>query len=343
MSKQLIEEDPMKRKSNITTSSKILASAILMSGFVAFALHPALAAKTDAAATPQVKQKEFDTPQQAADALIQVAANFDVVAAKEILGPDSEDLIASEDPVQDKNRAAEFAAKAKEKNSVEIDKKDPKRAILLVGNDDFPLPIPIVKRKGKWSFDTKEGREEILNRRIGANELDAIAICRGFVEAQQEYAQEKHDDSKVNQYAQRIISSPGKHDGLAWQNADGTWGGPVGEEVAKALEQGYSNPSQPRPYHGYYFKVLKGQGPAAPLGQMDFVVKGAMIGGFALAAAPAQYRVTGVQTFIVGANGVVYQKDLGADTLKAFQTMDRYNPDKTWEVTEDDVEEYAQD
>ena len=326
----------MKRKSNITTSSKIFAFAILMSGFVALALHSALAAKTDAPATSQPKQKEFDSPKQAADALIQVAATFDVAAAKEILGPDSEDLIASEDPVQDKNRAAEFATKAKEKNSVEIDKKDPKRAILSVGNDDFPLPIPIVKSKGKWYFDTKAGRQEILNRRIGANELDAIAICRGFDEAQQEYAQEKHDDSKVNQYAQRIISTPGKHDGLAWQNADGTWGGPVGEEVAKALEQGYSNPSQPQPYHGYYFKVLKGQGPAAPLGQMDFVVEGAMIGGFALAAAPAQYRVTGVQTFIVGANGVVYQKDLGADTLKAFQSMDRFNPDKTWHPTDDE-------
>jgi hypothetical protein len=334
-----MEEDSMKRKSNITTSSKILASAILMSGVVALALHSALAAKTDAPGTSQPKQKEFDSPKQAADALIQVAVNFDVAAAKEILGPDSEDLIASEDPVQDKNRAAEFAAKAKEKNSVEIDKKDPKRAILLVGNDDFPLPIPIVMRKGKWSFDTKEGRKEILNRRIGANELDAIAICRGFVEAQQEYAQEKHDDSKVNQYAQRVISTPGKHDGLAWQNPDGTWGGPVGEQIAKALEQGYTEQSQPQPYHGYYFKVLKGQGPAAPLGQMDFVVKGAMIGGFALAAAPAQYRVTGVQTFIVGPSGLVYQKDLGPDTLKTFQSMDKYNPDKTWKVTEDDVEE----
>src|SRR4029077_9191441 len=130
---------------------------------------------------------------------------FDVAALKEILGPDSADIVSSEDPVQDKNKALAFAAKAKEKNAIEIDKKDPNRAILLVGNDDFPLAIPIVKRKGKWSFDTKVGREEILNRRIGANELNAIAICRGFVEAQHEYAEEKHDDSKVNQYAQRIL------------------------------------------------------------------------------------------------------------------------------------------
>jgi hypothetical protein len=329
----------MKSKTNDMTSSKIslVASAILICCSLGLAVQAARPAKPDAAVASQPKQKEFDSAKQAADALIQVAANFDVAAAKEILGPDGEDLISSEDPVMDKNRAQAFAAKAKEKNSIETNKKDPNRAILLVGNDDFPLPIPIVKHKGKWSFDTKVGREEILNRRIGANELDAIQICRGFVEAQEQYAQEKHDDSKVNQYAQRVISTPGKHDGLAWKNADGTWGGPVGEGVAKALEQGYSLPQgQPQPYHGYYFKVLKGQGPAAPMGQMDFVVNGAMIGGFALAAAPAQYRVTGVKTFIVGPSGVVYEKDLGPDTLKLFQGMDRYNPDKTWQPTNDE-------
>jgi hypothetical protein len=328
---------------DMTTSSKIspIASAILISCFLGIALHAAPAAKPDAA-TSQTAQKEFDTPQQAVDSLVQAAEAFDAPALKEILGPDSQDLITSEDPVMDKNRAVAFAAKAKEKNSVEIDKKDPKRAILLVGNDDFPLPIPIVKRKGKWSFDTKVGREEILNRRVGANELNAIQICRGFVEAQHEYAQEKHDDSKVNQYAQHILSTPGKHDGLAWKNQDGTWGGAVGEEVAKALEEGYTA-QRGQPYHGYYFKVLKGQGPAAPMGEMDFVVGGAMIGGFALAAAPAEYRVTGVKTFIVGPDGVVYEKDLGADTLKTFQSMDRYNPDKTWKVTDDDVEDDSQD
>jgi hypothetical protein len=344
-------EKTMKTKRNTMTSSKmiVLATSVLITAFFAPASVAApekkeTAAKQEGAKeTAQPGQRQFDTPKQAADALIQVAANFDVTAAKEILGPDGDDIISSEDPVMDKNRATEFANKAKEKTSVEIDKQNRNHAILLVGNDDFPLPIPIVKREGKWFFDTKVGREEVLNRRIGANELNAIQICRGFVEAQHEYALEKHDGSKVNQYAQRIISSPGKHDGLAWQNADGTWGGPVGEEVAKALEQGYSNPSKPQPYHGYYFKVLKGQGPAAPMGEIDFVVGGAMIGGFALAAAPAEYRVTGVQTFIVGPDGVVYEKDLGPDTLKTFQSMDRYNPDKTWEVTEDDVEADSQE
>src|SRR5438445_13648007 len=318
----------MKSKANIMTSSKffVIACAIFNCAFLALATHGAPEPKQDAtAAASQPQQKQFDTPKQAADALIQVAGNFDVAAAKEILGPDSEDIIASEDPVMDKNRALAFAAKAKEKSSTQIDKRDPNRAILLVGNDDFPLPIPIVKRKGKWSFDTKVGREEILNRRIGANELNAIEICRGFVEAQHEYAQEKHDDSKVNQYAQHIISTPGKHDGLAWQNQDGTWEGPVGEEVAKALAEGYSG-QRGQPYHGYYFKVLKGQGPAAPMGEMDFVVGGAMIGGFALAAAPAEYRVTGVQTFIVGPDGVVYEKDLGPGSMHTLQSMALYYP-----------------
>jgi Protein of unknown function (DUF2950) len=288
-------------------------------------------------ASAEPKQKQFDTPQQAADMLIRVAANFDVVAAEEILGPDSTDIVSSEDTVADKNEAQTFAAKAKEKLSIDVDATDPIRATVSVGNDDLPFPIPIVKQNGKWVFDTHLGRQEILKRRIGANELNAIAICRGFVEAQRAYAAEKHDDSKVNQYAQHIISTPGKHDGLAWQNADGTWGGPVGPEVAKALQQGYSAKPDTA-YHGYYFKVLKGQGPAAPMGEMDFVIGGAMIGGFALAAAPADYQVTGVKTFIVGPDGKVYEKDLGKDTLRAFQAMDRYNPDNTWQETQDDLQ-----
>jgi len=337
----------MKTKPNIMTSSKLfmVVTTIINCVVLIAAVDAAEKKQTStAAATPSKEeaqagqQKQFDSADQAADALIQVATTSDLAGAKEILGPDSEDLINSEDPVMDKNRALAFANKAKEKKSVEIDKKDPNRAILVVGNDDFPLPIPIVKSKGKWSFDTKVGREEILNRRVGANELNTIELCRGYVEAQHEYAAQKHDDSKVNQYAQRILSTPGKHDGLAWQNPDGTWEGPVGDEVAKAIAEGYTAQGG-KPYHGYYFKVLTGQGPAAPMGQMDFVIEGAMIGGFALAAAPAEYRVTGVQTFIVGPDGIVYQKDLGPDTLKTFQAMDRYNPDKTWQETDDDVED----
>jgi hypothetical protein len=311
-----------------------IASTIVIVTFATVGFAKAAEPKADAPATSPSNQKQFASAKEAADALVQAAASFDQAALKEILGPDGDDIIASDDPVQDKNRAVAFAEKAKEKTSIEMVKKQGDHAIMEVGKDDFPLPIPIVKQKGKWVFDTKVGKEEILNRRIGSNELDAITICRGFDDAQKEYAQEKHDDSKVNQYAQKIISTPGKHDGLAWKNPDGTWSGPVGEEVAKALEEGYTEKG--KPYHGYYFKVLKKQGPAAPGGEIDFVVGGAMIGGFGLAAAPAEYRVTGVKTFIVGPDGVVYEKDLGPDTLKTFQAMDSYNPDKTWKVTEDE-------
>jgi len=280
-------------------------------------------------------QKAFTTPEEAVQALIPATENYDVPALMEILGPDAQDLVSSEDSVLDKNRSVAFAALAREKHSISLDPKNHDRATLSVGNEDWPFPIPIVKRNGKWHYDSKAGHEEILFRRIGENELDAIQVCRGFVEAQHEYALDKHDGAEVNQYAQRIVSTPGKHDGLAWQNPDGSWGGPVGETVAKALQQGYEAPNQP-PFHGYYFKVLKGQGPAAPMGQMDFVVEGIMIGGFALAAAPAHYRVTGVQTFIVSHDGIVYQKDLGPDTLKIFKSMERYNPDKTWHRTDDE-------
>jgi hypothetical protein len=284
-------------------------------------------------AAPQSAQKTFATPELAFQALIQAADPYNVPALLEILGPDGKDIVSSEDQVEDKNRATAFVALAREKHVLTPDPKNPARVELTVGNDDWPMPVPIVKRNGQWSFDMKAGRQEMLFRRIGENELDAITVCRGFVEAQLEYALDKHDGSELNQYAQRIISTTGKHDGLAWQNPDGSWGGPVGEAAAKALQDGYSTGE---PFHGYFFKVLKGQGPAAPLGELDFVVRDVMIGGFALAASPAQYGVTGIQTFIVSHDGIVYQKDLGAATQTAFKAMERYNPDKTWTRTDDE-------
>jgi Protein of unknown function (DUF2950) len=279
----------------------------------------------------QSPQKGFATAEQAAQALIQAADSYDVTSLIAILGPDGRDLVTSQDPVEDKSNAEKFTALAREKHSLAADPENKLLTTLSVGNDDWPLPIPLVKRNGQWYFDSKTGREEILLRRIGQNELDAIQVCRGFVEAQHEYALDKHDGSELNEYAQRIISTPGKHDGLAWQNPDGSWGGPVGETVAKALAEGYKDGN---PYHGYYFKVLKGQGPATRLGQMDFVVEGNMIGGFALAAAPAQYRVTGVKTFIISYEGIVFEKDLGAGTAGIFKGMERYNPDQSWRRTD---------
>jgi hypothetical protein len=326
----------MEKKMN-SRSPRVFALPFL-SALVMLAILWAIGLPADAA--PQLTQppepfaqQGFATPEAAAHALIRAADPYEVPALMKILGTDAKDLISSGDPTGDKNRGAEFAKLAHEKQSVDVDPKNPDRATLSVGDDDWPYPIPMVKRNGKWYYDSQAGRQEILFRRIGKNELDAIQICRGFVEAQKEYASEKHDGSDLNQYAQRIISTPGKQDGLAWQGADGAWEGPVGEPIAKALAQGYS-PDSP-PFHGYYFKVLKGQGPAAPLGQMDFVVEGVMIGGFALAAAPAQYRVTGVKTFIVSHDGIVYEKDMGPDTLKIFKHMERYNPDQTWYPTDD--------
>ena len=278
-------------------------------------------------AVPTAGISSFDTPQQAADALVSAAGEFNVATLVRIFGPDNEDVVLTGEPAQDRQRAIDFAAQAREKKSVSMDPKTGSRAFLIVGNEDWPFPVPIVKRGGKWSFDGKAGRQELLYRRIGANELDTIAICRGYVGAQQDYAYQKREGYDVNQYAQRIISTPGKQDGLAWQNADGTWGGPLGEKTAHAIELGYG---QSEPYHGYFYKVLKGQGPAAPLGAMNFVVKGAMIGGFALVAAPAEYRVTGVKTFIVSDDGVVYEKDFGPATSDEFKKMELFNPDSSW-------------
>lgn len=316
--------------------TKILKMKIL-SAILVIAISGGLAAlrlcAAPQAATARSTQKQFATPTQAAQALVQAAENYDVPSLIEILGPNGKDLIVSQDPVEDKNRAVSFAALAHEKQSIALNPQNPHLATMLVGNSDWPLPIPIVQRNGKWHFDSAKGRDEILFRRVGENELDAIQVSRGFVEAQQVYASDKHDSSDLNEYAQRIISTPGKRDGLAWQNSDGSWGGPVGETVAKALAEGYT--ADGPAYHGYYFKVLKGQGPAAPLGQMDFVVEGAMIGGFALVAAPAQYKITGVKTFVVSYQGIVYEKDLGPATLDIFKSMERYNPDRSWRRTDD--------
>jgi len=276
--------------------------------------------------------KSFDSPKQAADALLAAATAFDVAALHEIFGPKFDEIVLPGKDAEDRQRAAEFVDAAREKAHVSVDPATKSRAFLLVGNSEWPFPIPIVKRGTRWSFDAEAGREEMLRRQIGRNELDAIQISRGYVEAQHAYAHRVREGFEVTQYAQRIISTPGTQDGLAWRKSDGTWDGPIGENVAAAIERGYTDRAEP--YRGYYFKVLKGQGPAAPLGQLDFVVNKVMIGGFALVAAPADYGVTGVKTFIVSHDGVVYEKDLGAGTLDAFKKMERFNPDKSWTPVE---------
>lgn len=306
----------------------VVAWACLSAPALLDAQQPAAKEAPAAMAKPAPSQKTFDTPEQAAKAVVDAADQFDTVALIESFGPGGDDIVFSGEVVQDRQRAADFAAEAHEKMSVSVSPRGGARAFILVGNEEWPFPVPIVKSGAKWRFDSTAGRQELLYRRIGSNELDAIQICNGYVEAQEEYALQPREGYEVNQYAQRIVSTPGKQDGLAWQDPDGTWGGPIGENIARAIAQGYT--TREEPYHGYFFKILKGQGPDAPLGQLNYVIEGVMIGGFALVAAPAEYRVTGVQTFIVGNDGVVYQKDFGTTTLDQFKKMELFNPDKSW-------------
>jgi len=288
----------------------------------------ATSAKAAAGKPAAAAAQTFESAEKAGDALVDAAEKFDVASLIRIVGPQGEDLILTGDYAQDRERSQEFAAQARTKKHVALDPKDQARAYLLVGEEDWPFALPIVKHAGRWSFDAPAGRQELMFRRIGSNELDAIDICEGYVDAQCDFAYRKRQGYEPSQYAQRIVSSPGKQDGLAWQNPDGTWGGPIGEKIAEAIGEGYNLKAEP--YHGYFFKVLKSQGPAAPLGAMDYVVEGVMIGGFALVAAPDEYGETGLKTFMVSHTGVVYEKDLGPKTLEEFQKMERFNPDKSW-------------
>jgi hypothetical protein len=312
---------------DLSRSTLAAMLAILISSAAALGLSPSGAAKTPGPLA-------FDTPQQAADALVQAADAGDIQALLLIFGPEGKDIVSSGDPVRDKNDIAKFAEKAHQKLSVSFDVDDPKRAVLIVGDGDWPMPVPIVEKGGKWRFSAKDGKREILARRIGGNELNAISLLRGFVEAQEDYALEHHDGSPMLQYAQKWISTPGKQDGLSWYDANGKPAGPIGDEIGKLLAAGYTKKTEP--VNGYYFRTLTSQGPAARLGARNYVVKGMMIGGFAAIAWPAHYGVTGVQTFQVNNDGVVYQKDLGPDTAKIAAGIQRFNPDKGWTVTEDE-------
>lgn len=332
--KAISEMNDMTQKDQKATSRSLLIAVLIFALVTPSFSASALPQEQTSTKTASSAQESFATPQQAVDALIKATSNYDVQSLLKIFGPSGEDFISSADPVRDKKYGLEFAELARKKHSLKTEPSKPDRAVLIVGDNDWPFPVPLVKKAGRWSFDSAAGRREILYRRIGTNELDAIQVCRGFVEAQDEYASTIHDNSGVNQYAQKIISTPGKHDGLYWQNPDGTPGGPISEAVARAIEEGYSTDKRSA-FHGYYYKVLKGQGPAAPLGKLNYVIQGVMIGGFALVAVPAEYRVTGVKTFIVSNDGIVYQKDLGPDSLEIVKNMELYNPDKSWQATND--------
>jgi hypothetical protein len=272
-------------------------------------------------------QQSFGSPDDAAQALLSAAAANDTAAMLKLFGPQGKDIVESGDAAEDKATRAEFARRAREKLQVEAVKGNPDRAGIVVGNDNWPVPVPLVRTKGQWHFDAAQGRVEILARRIGRNELAAIDVCRAYVEAQNEYAARDRNGKGMLEYAPKIVSSPGKHDGLYWEGqADNL----VPRAFADAAAAMFNEGKKPAPYHGYYFHILKAQGPEAAGGAKDYVVKGMMIGGFALVAFPAEYGVSGVKTFIVNHQGVVYEKDLGSSTLALSRQMTRFNPDKTW-------------
>ena len=277
-------------------------------------------------AAAQTAPKTFASPQEAAQALIEAAAANNTAAMLQIFGAAGKDIVESGDPAADKEARAQFAEWARQKMELEIDK-DKDRATLVVGAQAWPMPVPLALDKGRWHFDSAVGRVEVLARRIGRNELTAIEVCRAYVEAQMEYASRDRTTSGTLQYAQRILSSPGKKDGLYWEGEPENL---VPKAFADASAAMFAEGKKPVPYHGYYFHILKSQGPDAQGGAMDYVVKGKMIGGFAMAAYPAEYGVSGIQTLVVNHQGKIFEKDLGANTGALARQMTRFNPDKTW-------------
>ena len=275
-------------------------------------------------ASPDARaQQVFATPDEAASALAAAVKSGTRRDMLRVLGSGGDDIISSGDDVSDKESRERFTTAYDAKHSIKTE--GDKKAVMILGNDDFPFPIPLMKKKAGWEFDTAAGRLEILYRRIGRNELDAIQTSLAFVDAQNEYA-EKDRGQGAGVYAQRIVSTTGKKDGLYWPGDDS----PLGELAAQAAGEGYKVGEGPIPYHGYYFRVLTQQGPNAPGGTQNYVVKGKMIGGFALMAWPAEYGNSGVMTFLVNHNGVVYQKDLGNSTASLVKRMNLFDPDQTW-------------
>jgi hypothetical protein len=280
----------------------------------------------------QSKQKTFETPEAAVGALVQALRDNSEKELSVVLGPGSTALISSGDEVGDREQSAKFIRHYDDKNRLE--NVGDKKIILHVGNSDWPFPIPLVKTGKNWRFDTKLGKEEILSRRIGRNELAAIQTCLAIVDAQREYATVDREGDGLLKYAQKFHSDKGKKDGLYWESAPGEKPSPLGPLIAKAQSEGYRKKEKPAPYNGYFFRILTAQGKDARGGAYSYLVKGKMVGGFALVAYPASYGASGVKTFIVNHEGVVYEKDLGPETAVKAKAMKDFNPDKTWEKSE---------
>ncbi len=277
-------------------------------------------------------QKLFSTPEEALKALAEAVKTHDETALDQIFGPSAKDL-RSKDEVQAAAEFDEFSKHMAEKAS--LARENDSKVIISLGNENWPFPIPLVKLNGQWFFDTKAGKEEILNRRIGEDELTAILVCRTYVKAQREYVLNDWEGNGIIAYAQKLRSDPGRKNGLFWRHARGEAVSPLGELVAQARMEGYKKgkslfKEQPVPFHGYYFKILTKQGEHAPGGKYDYIINGNMVGGFGLVAFPSDWGKSGVMAFIVNQQGKVFQKNLGPDTLKIAQEMQSYDPDETW-------------
>jgi hypothetical protein len=273
-------------------------------------------------------QKMFSSSQEAVEAAVAAVRANDEKEFLAIFGPEGKGLFSSGDAVSDKQGRERFLKAYDEKSSLVVEGEN---MVLLIGAEDWPFPVPLVKNKESWVFDTLAGKDEILNRRIGRNELDAIQVCLAIVDAQREYAMKDRDANGTPDYAEKFQSDPRQKNGLYWEAKDGELPSPLGPGVAKAKEEGYSKSGDaPIPFHGYFYRILKAQGKDALGGAYDYVVKGKMIGGFAVVAYPAQYGNSGVMTFIVNHDGVVYQKDLGDSTPRLAKNMKTFNPDESW-------------
>jgi hypothetical protein len=280
----------------------------------------------------QAAQKTFDSPGKAAAALFAAAKSGNDEDLLMIFGPQGREILSSGDPVYDRNNRSQFIQKYEEMNRLAT--QPDKSVTLYIGSENWPFPIPLVEKSGAWSFDTANGKREILFRRIGRNEDFTTDTLQALVEAQKDYASQTHDQDVVKQYAQRVISNEGKHDGLYWKAGEGAPQSPIGPLIAEAARQGYAKQAGPTPFHGYLYRILFSQGKNAPGGAMNYMTNGKLTKGFAFVAYPAEYRNSGVMTFIVNQSGQVYQKDLGQNTASIAASMKDYNPDKSWQPAE---------
>jgi Protein of unknown function (DUF2950) len=308
-----------------TTPFRLLAAAAFLAG--ALPLHTL---------GQQAGQKTFPSAEEAARALATAAQNNDENALLEVLGPDAKQIVSSGDPTEDSDSRAQFVERFQQMHR--LVKEPDGRTTLYVGAENWPLPIPLVNKGNSWYFDTAAAKQEILYRRIGRNEISTIRVCQELVAAEKEYY------SSHQEYAQHILSDPGQQDGLYWQAAQGEPQSPIGPLVAAAVAEGYRPTTagqSPSPYRGYYYHILTRQGPSAPGGAKSYLTDGKMTGGFAFLAYPAEYRSSGVMTFVVGKDGVVYRRDLGPNTAAIAKAMKVYNPDASWKKDEDQEEESA--